>query len=67
MFLMIGFGLVVYCAISFVFFALSAMELAESRRTGMVQLVAALVSAVVWPLTVLVMTAVLFIQKTKNA
>lgn len=67
MLLLIGFGLFVYCTIAFVFFALSAMELAETRRTGTLRLLAAVAFAAVWPLTVLAMTIVVCFQSARHA
>lgn len=67
MLLLVGFGLFFYCAIAFGFFALSVMELSENGRAEPAQFVVAFASAAVWPLTVLVMTFVVCIQRMKNA
>jgi len=66
MVLFFGFVLLLYCAIAFVFFTLSAMELLETGRGNAVSLSLASLSAIVWPLTVSVLTLIVFLRKERD-
>lgn len=67
MLLLIGFGIFVYLAVALAFFTLSAMELAETGRAAPVSLSIALVTAVFWPLTLSLMSAVVFFQNARHS
>ncbi len=66
MVLFLGFVFLLYCAVAFAFFTLSAMELSETGRGNGVSLTLACLSAIAWPLTVSVMALTVFFQKARN-
>ncbi|MET1414864.1 hypothetical protein ABVF61_21505 [Roseibium sp. HPY-6] len=67
MLLLIGLGIFAYLAVALAFFALSAMELAETARAAPGSLSLALVTAVFWPITLSVMSALVLVTKTRHS
>lgn len=65
MFFLIALGFFLYFAPAFAFFTLSAMELAETGRNRTAPLATAFTAALLWPLTLSVMTALVIVQKTR--
>lgn len=67
MFLLIGAGLFFYFCVALVFFTLSAMELSETGRGSATSLCTALLAAIIWPVTLTFMSALVILTRTRHS
>lgn len=66
MILLIVAGILIYAAVAFAFFSLSAMELAETGRTRPARLASAFLAAVFWPLTIVLVSLTVAMTRQRH-
>ncbi|MEM9105961.1 MAG: hypothetical protein AAGC96_09925 [Pseudomonadota bacterium] len=62
--LLIAAGILIYFSLAFAVFTISATELVETGRVRPIRIAAALLAAVFWPLTILILS--LTVAKTRQ-
>ncbi|WP_422039287.1 hypothetical protein [Roseibium sp.] len=64
--LLIGAGILIYFSVAFAFFTISATELVETGRVRPIRIVSALLAAVFWPLTILILSLTVAMTRQRH-